>query len=1060
MRITDFSVDRPVTISMIVMIIVVIGVISLSRLGMDLMPDFDYPTMSMMVRYPGAQSEELEAVVAKPYEASLASVKGVKKVQTISQEDVCFMLIDFVWGTDLDAAAADIRETVSWIEPYMPDDVEAPILIKMNLSSMPLAFYTVTGLEDVVLMKKMMEDVVQPRMERLDGVAQAAFMGGREREVKVLVDRAAMEGTGVNPDQVMMALAYQNLNMPAGRLITDRREELLRTTGMYHSLRDVENTAVGMSMATGAPVRLGAIADVEWGLRDVRNAVRSDGLDALMFMVSKESGANPLQVRRAYIEEMEAVGKLIPEEIEFGILFDMGQVIERMGTSVAQSGTIGALLAVIIMFLFLRNIRPTATIATVIPLSLLATFIPIYISGDTLNIMTMGGLVLGIGMLVDNAVVVIENIFRHLEGGKGRKEAAKIGAREVGTAIIASTLTTVVVFLPIVLGGGLASRLARGLALTVAAALFASLFVALTIVPMLASVFFTNGKDRKKKGGLRLFARFRARYTGFLTWCVNHRWVTVGGVVLLLALTLGTTPFIGAEFMPSSDAPIVLAKISFPVGTSMEETAAGAARIEGVLRQYPDVKTVGAMVGVDENDPTAGMSATNPAGVHEAVLFVRLQEKEDRVFATPDDFTDELREHLPEVEGMRIEFLGMDAQAGGSSTPVDIKVYGQDMAVIDEWSDRIVEVLSGIEGVEDVDKTLKVAKPERHIVIDRDKAAGYGLTIGQVAATVKTATLGTVASRYRESGEEYNVRVQYAERYRDTEAALEQIQIALPAGGSIPLGQIATLEPGLGPVKITREDQTRRFSVTANLAADANLGQVMKKVTAAVAPVQAQIPPGYTIEYGGQYEDMMEAFGQMALALALAILLVYMVMASQFESFAQPFTIMFTMPLGLIGVIWIFLLTGTTLSVTSFIGVILLAGIVVNNGIVMLDYIRQLRREGKDLKEAVIEGASVRLRPVMITSLTTIFAMVPMAVSRAEGSESMAPMALTVIGGLAAASVFTLVVVPVAYTLVDGLAVRGGNLWAWMFHRTEYRARKAAALAGPDRARWQEEDGE
>jgi len=1052
-RVTDFSVDRPVTIAMIVMIVVVVGAIALSRLGMDMMPDIDFPTLSMMVRYPGAQSEELEAVVAKPYEASIASVKGVKKVQTISQEDVCYMLIDFVWGTDLDSAAADIRETVSWIEPYMPDDVESPILIKFSLSSMPLAFYGVTGLEDVVLMKKMMEDVVQPRMERLDGVAQAAFFGGREREVQVKLDRAAMDGTGVSPDQVMMALAYQNLNMPAGRLITDRKEELLRTTGMFHSLRDVENTAVGMSMATGAPVRLGAIADVEWGLRDVRNTVRSDGMDSLMFMVTKESGANPLQVRRAYIKELEEVGKLIPDEIDFGLLFDMGLVIETMGKSVAQSGTIGALLAVIIMFLFLRNIRPTATIATVIPLSLLATFIPIYISGDTLNVMTMGGLVLGIGMLVDNAVVVIENIFRHLESGKGRKMAAKIGAGEVGTAIIASTLTTVVVFLPIVFGGGLAARLARGLALTVAAALFASLFVALTIVPMLASVFFTNGKDRKKAPKLRLFARFRDRYKAVLTWCVGHRWVAVGGVILLLLLTLGTTPFIGAEFMPSSDAPIVMAKVSFPIGTSMEETAAGASRMEAVLRQYPDVKTVGALIGVDENDPTAGMSATNPAGVHEAVLFVRLQEKQDRVFDTPDDLTEDVREHLPDVENMRVEFFSMDAQMGGASAPVDIKIYGQDIAVIDEWSDRVAGKIAEIDGIVDVDKTLKVAKPERHIVINREKATGYGLTVGQVAASIKTATLGSVASRYRESGEEYDIRVRYAEHFRDSEAALNQILVPLPAGGAIPLSQVATLEPGLGPVKITREDQNRRFSVTANLE-DADLGTVMKKVTAAIAPLQGQMPPGYSIEYGGEYEDMMEAFGQLVLALMLAILLVYMVMASQFESFAQPFTIMFTMPLGLIGVIWIFLLTGTNLSVASFIGVILLAGIVVNNGIVMLDYIRQLRREGLDLKDAVIEGATVRLRPVMITSLTTIFAMVPMAVSRAEGSESMAPMALTVIGGLAAASFFTLIIVPVAYTLVDGLAVFGGNLWTRVFHRKEWAARKAEAAA--ERARWQE----
>jgi len=870
-------------------------------------------------------------------------------------------------------------------------------------------------------------------------VAQAMFFGGREREVQVLLDRAAMVGTGVSTDQVMMALAYQNLNMPAGRLIHDRQEVLLRTVGVFDSLASIRSTAVGMSRNTGSPIRLDAIADVIWTERDVRNKVRSNGMDAVMFMIQKESGANPLQVRRAYQSELEEIRENLPAEIDFALLFDIGRVIVKLGRAVVQNGLIGAVLAVIVMYLFLRNVRPTMTIAVVIPLSLLATFIPIYVSGDTLNMMTMGGLVLGIGMLVDNAVVVIENIYRHLESGKGRVESAKLGAREVGTAIIASTLTTVVVFLPIVFGGGLSARLARGLALTVAAALFCSLFVALTIVPMLASVFFSRAGIRKSMKEGRFFHRFRAVYRRGLLWCLAHRWLSAAAIGVMIVVSLGlTVPFVGSEFMPKSEMPLVMLKVSFPVGTSMEETDAACHRIEAVMRQLPDVSTVGISIGADENDPTAGMSPTNPAGVHEAIVFIRLLDKEDRQFTNMDDILGVMRENVPKVENMETEFFDMSSAMGDTSAPIDIKLYGQDLGELKQWSDLIAERIEGIEGIVDVDTSLRAAKPERHISIDRDKAATYGLTVGQVASAVKTATLGSITTRYREKGDEFDVRLRYAEHFRDTEDAMRQILIPLPMGGSIPLGQIATLDKGAGPVKITRENQTRRVSVTANIE-NTNLGKAMGEVSKTVNPLKGQLPPGYTLEYGGEYEDMMTAFGQLVLALILAVLLVYMVMASQFESFAHPFTIMATMPLALVGVLWIFVLTGTNLSVASFIGVIMLAGIVVNNGIVMIDYINQLRARGMDIVEAVLEGATTRLRPVLITSLTTIFAMVPMAVSKSEGSETMAPLALTVIGGLAAATVFTLVAVPIAYLIIDRIASFGSGVWMTVFHREEVK---------------------
>jgi len=1035
-NITDFSVNRPVSITMLVGIVMVVGAIALARLGIDMMPEIDFPTLSVMVRYDGAPSEEIETIVAKNYEGALASVSGVEKVRSVSQEDVCFLLLDFEWGTDLDAAAADIREALAMIAPYMPPDVEDPVVIKFNLSAMPQAFYTVTGMEDTIALRELMTDVVQPRIERLEGVAQTPFFGGGEEEIQVNLDRAALHESGVSLDQVAGALAYQNLNLPAGRQIRDRKEVLLRTIGQFDSLEEIRSVVVGASQKTGTPILLGSIAEVKRELKDSRSAVRSNGQPSVMMMISKEAGANPYRVMKEYQGKLDELVPLLPAGIEFHNLFDIGRIIEKMAGAVVSNGVIGAFLAVIIMFLFLRNIRPTLTIAVVIPLSLLATFIPIYAIGETLNMMTMGGLVLGIGMLVDNAVVVIENIFRHIEEGKDRKEAARVGAREVGMAITASTFTTMVVFLPILFSQGMAGQLAFGLAITVAAALLSSLFVAITIVPMLSSVFFSSKVQGAVLHDGKRFAAFRRWYARRLTWCLGNRWKTIGGLASIVVVSGGMSYFVGAEFMPSNNDPVLMGKLSFPVGTALEETSAASTRIEEVFAQFPDVLTVGASLGVDENDAGAGMSETNPAGVHEAMIFARLKDRDERQIKENDTIKAMIREGLPEIEGMEFKFQDMGGGMGGSVHPIDIKLSGDDFDELRTWSERIAAAISEVEGLVGVDTSMREAKPEAHIIIDRAKAGTYGLTVGQVATTVKTATLGTVATRFRSEGEEFDVRLRYHDSFRDSQDALRQIQVPLPMGGAVPLAQLAHIEDGFGPVQIVREDQARTVSIYADVE-DTDLRAAMGAVSDVLGPIEAQLPQGYNIDFGGQFEDMMSAFGQLLAALVLAIMMVYMVMAAQFESFSHPFSIMFTMPLAFVGVIWIFLITGTTLSVPTFLGVIMLAGIVVNNGIVLVDYVNQLRRQGLGIIEAAIEGSATRLRPVLITSLTTAGAMVPMAISTKEGGETMAPLALTIIGGLAAATVFTLIVVPVVYTLVDAGSARIARFWLRLLHRDE-----------------------
>jgi hydrophobic/amphiphilic exporter-1 (mainly G- bacteria), HAE1 family len=1027
---------------MIILIIMILGGVALSRLGIDLMPDISYPTLTVMVRYPGAPSEEIESIVARNYEAAFASVSGVKKVKSVSQEDVCYFMLDFVWGTDLNAAAADLRESVAMIEPYMPDGVEDPIVLKFDLSSIPLAFLVVSGMDDTVRLRKIMTDTVQDRLERLPGVAQAAFAGGRTEEIRVDVDRAALQDSGVSLDQVVMALRFQNLDLPAGRQVQARQERLLRSLGLFLNLDDIRAVPVGVSRGTGLPIELGGIANVHRSTQDLRTLVRANRTEALMGIITKESGANPLKVRTTYLAELEKLKKALPSEIKIETLFDMGKIISQMAGTVVRTGLEGALLSIIVVFVFLWNWRPTAIVAVAIPFSLLTTFLFMYLAGFTLNMMTMGGLVLGIGMLVDDAVVVIENIFRHIEEGEDRKTASAVGASEVGMAVIASTLTTIVVFVPILFAQGLAGQLSRGLALTVTAALLASLIVALTIVPMLGSlVLATRGTGSAIGQEGRWFLVVKSRYQTLVGWCLHHRLKVLGFVGIAVLLSGVAFVFVGKEFMPAQTMPVLAAKISFPVGTPLSETSAASAVVEDTFAKFPDVLSVGSQIGVNEDDPGSGMSDSNPAGVNEAMIFARLKDN-DREYGSNDALQEAVRLAMPTVEGMKFEFTSMDSGMGGSTWPIEVKIFGSDLDELREIASEVRTSMVAVPGLADVKTTFNVAKPERHIKIDRDRAGRFGLAVGQVASAVQTATLGTVATRFREKGDELDVRVRYAEPYRDTDESLRQVLIPLPMGGTIPLDQVASIEDGMGPVKIVREDQRRVVSVVSNLTGT-DLGTAMAGVRTAVDPISRGLPQGYSIDYAGQYEDMQDTFGQLVLALLLAILMVYMVMASQFESFSHPFTIMFTMPLAVIGVVWILLFTGTSLSVSSFVGIIMLAGIVVKNGIVMVDYINQLRAKGMEILEATAKGAATRLRPVLITSLTTIIGTMPMAFSHGQGSGMTAPLARTIIGGLTAATFLTLLVVPVVYTYVDGASKSIKVFWLRRLHRAEFEAQQA-----------------
>jgi len=1025
MKIVDFAVDRKISVTMITLIVILGGLISFTKLGLDMLPDVEFPMVSVVTVYSGASPDDIESIVTKPLEQAIASVTGVKGVVSTTVEGMSMITVEFENGTNLDFAAQDVRDQLAMFADFLPDGIQTPLVMKFDMSALPVLFYGVTS-EDRPLneLAEYMDETAGYRLERIEGVASVIIQSPEVREIQVEVDQHAMETSGITLDQVVQMIGFENLNMPAGRIVEDHKDYLIRTRAEFASLSEIEDLIIGIS-PTGNPIKLRQIARVKDTVSDLRTEMRVQSKPGVMMIITKQSGANTVQVADAVKKELKDLEKILPKDIEMHIGMDMSASVKLTVSSTGQTALLGGVLAMLMIYLFLRNVRPTIAVGIAIPVSIIVTFIPIYAVGYTLNLLTLGGLALGIGMLVDNAIVVIENVFRHLEEGKSRKEAARLGASEVGMAITASTLTTLAVFLPMAMGQGTAGQLVRGLALAISFSLLASLFVSLTMVPMLASVFFKprSKVDYTLKAKESWIVRLRSAYTGALTVVLQHRWKTLGGATALFVTSIAIIyfGFVGTEFMPEMDQAMLMMKVKLPVGSALEETDRVVRQVEKICLNEPSIETVIVSNGVNEEDRGQSGDMAN-AGSHEGMIMLAMKPKSDRALSTKM-IGEKIRGEIPAMRDVKIEFIDFGAAMGGGGKDVEIQVFGKDFVILEEISREIAMAIKRVDGITDIKSSMEEAKPEYHIALNREEINRMGLISGQVANTIKTSTLGQVATRYRYAGDETNVRIKFREDQRNSIRDIEMIKLTTPMKTQIPLTQVASITREEGPVKIIRDNQSRVVLVTASII-DRDLGSVMKDVLKTLEPIQAEVPDGYFVEYGGQYEQMIDTFITLGQALALAILLVFMVMASQFESLIHPLVIMVTIPLALIGVVFGFLVSGVTISLTSFIGFILLTGIVVNNGIVLVDYINQLRRKGAEATAAIIEAGSTRLRPVLITALTTIFGMLPMVLDSKEGSEMRAPMAITVIGGLTAATFLTLFVVPSLYSLIADAGIR------------------------------------
>ena len=1027
MNLPKLSVKRPVTVLMIFIALIVIGVVSYQGLGLDLLPDLSFPVSAIMVSYPGVAPEEIENLITIPLEQAVSTIQRIDSISSYSREGSSLLVLSFQWGTDMDIAALDIREKIDQMKGVLPDNATNPSVFKFDPSMMPVMVlgmssdnYSLNELQNFA------QDLVKPKLERLDGIARASVNGGLEREILVSVDNEKLRANQLTLDQVIMSLRGENVNLPAGTLREGNVDFLIRTIGRFKDIKDIQN--IVMSTAGGSQIYLKEIARVTDTFKEQDTIAYINGLPSVSFNLQKESGTNTVIIANRVNEELKVIEETLPEGIKLAVAFDSSDFIKKTISQVTNAALTGAILAILVLFFFLRNFRSTLIIGLAIPISIISTFSLLYFADLTLNMMTMGGLALGIGMLVDNAIVVLENIFRHRELGEEAVLAARSGANEVQEAITASTLTTIAVFLPVVYVQGIAGELFKTMGLTITFSLLTSLFVALTLIPMLSSRLMNTAvrqpsSDTKSTESSdshflassgRLFNFVNRGYCGVIQWALKHRGMVIVSAVVILIASFSLLSILGTEFMPSVDQGNFNINISLPVGTNLEVTQQTIKNIEEVVGEVPEIKNIFTTVGGSSANMGMGQSGSNTG-----TIMVNLVEKSYRERGSKKIIAD-LRRKIDNFPDTQIYF-SEQGFSFSSGSPLSVKITGNSLDELDYIAKTVMNLLSEVEGARDLQSSIEEVRPELHIDIDREKANLYGLNTGQVASTIQDALLGKVASYYQEGGDQFDITVKLEKSDRNQLQEIENLVISSGFGLQVPLKEIAEVNIGTGPQEINRENQQREVMVTGNVSGRF-LGSVIED--AKVKLNTMVLPEGYNYSFAGENQEMVESFQNLFFALILSIFLVYMIIAAQFESLLFPFAVIFSIPFALIGVIIALFLTGKSLNVLAFIGLIMLAGIVVNNAIVLIDYINQLRREGVARNEAIVRGGRTRLRPILMTTLTTILAMVPMALGLGEGSEMRAPMAITIIGGLTSSTFLTLVIVPIFYTYLDDLAKR------------------------------------
>jgi len=1020
MKITDLSVKRPVTATVFYLALIVLGVFSLGRLAIDLIPDISFPVIVIYSSYPGVSPQEVEANLTKVIENTAASASRIEKISSTSSEGTSIVVVEYQWGSDLAEASNDLRERLDLVRDFIPEDASQPVLFKFDPSMTPVMVLSIEGRRDLESLRFIAENTIKMNLEQIDGVASVSVEGGLEKQIHIDLDRILLASYGLSIDQIVSVVRAENLNVTGGAVTEGAQKYSLRTIGRLDDLTEIRGIIVGNK--NGKPVYLENVAAVYAGYLEDEMDVKVDRSDAIILSVQKQSGTNTVLISNRVQDRIDTIKRSLPEDVRLVELFVSADFINDAISNVWRVALLGGFLAVVVLLVFLRNLPTTLIVAVSIPLSIIITIIAMYFFDLTLNMLSLGGLALGIGMLVDNSIVIIENIFRYRESGAKAGEAARHGSQEMANAIIASTLTTVAVFLPLVLFiRGLARELFRDLAFTVTFSLLASLLVALTLIPMLSSRIRKVGIKKKSNTLLDVEEELKGRsaalrfldriYGSTLSWALRHKALVLVAIVLLFGGSLALIPRVGVELFPESDQGMIVMNIETAIGSDIDTTREAVAKIyEIVEKNVPEKKL--SVVQAGASGGFFSTAAANTGSIQVVLKDLGERDRADR------EIIEVLRPLVAGVPGVKVSFSTHFGPGGGAgmSGGLTVSVRGNDLEEGKELAAKIEEIMGTVDTVQDARVSREEGLPEYRIRVDRNRAAQYGLTAAQVGTTIKRAFAGETVATVLLEGEEVDVRVRFRPEDRVSIRDIDRISVASPLGFSVPLTNLVEIDKAYGPVSIGRENQQRVIEIDASVTGDVRtaVNRIKEQVD------QLAIPPGFSIAYGGSWEDIQSVVKDLVLVLVLSMTLIYFIMAAQFESFRDPFIIMFTLPMTFVGVIWIHLLTGTIFSAFSGIGLLMLVGIVVNNGIILVDYTNLLRKRDYELTRAVIAAGRIRLRPILMTVLTTILALLPLAFFGGSGSELRTPMALTVVGGLLVSTLFTLILIPVLYHLFEG----------------------------------------
>lgn len=1016
MNIADFCLKHKVTTIMAYVLIVVFGIMGFTSLPLALMPDIELPMAVVYTTYSNAGPQEVENMVTKTIESACASVSGMDEIQSLSSEGSSMVMVTFADGTDMDEAMVDLRDRIDRVKGFLPEDADAPMAMTIDVDAMPVVTVGLKG-ADLAELQAIAEDDIQPALERIDGVASVDIAGGYENEIAIDTDADRLAGYGLSVSYIAQMLAAENIALPAGEVQSGDQSFSVRTDGEYSSVSDIANTLI--PLPTGGTVRLSEVADVYVAPKEQTAIAKIGGEPCITISVNKQSDTNTLQVAERAKDALDEVTALQPT-LDWSLLMDQSDMINMTVDSVIQNIVFGVLLAAIVLFVFLRDLGATAVISMSMPICIISVFLIMQVFDITMNMMSLGGIAMGVGMIVDNSIVVLENIFHYRSDGCDRFTSCVEGTKEVALSISASTLTTVAVFLPIGLSGGLSGMMFREFCITICSLLLASLLIALTLVPVLCYALLDRGgkhRMRMPDTGHDIADRpLMRKYKELLAHFITHRKKAIIISGAMIVAFLGSIAIAGVELMPQMDESMVAIGVEMPVGSDLEDVSAMADRaVDIALEQVPEIESIYYSTG------GASMSTTSTA--NSASITVNLVDKSDRDRSS-QQVADDLRPYMQDLAGAEIsvEASGTMDMSSMTGDAISVTLRGDDYDKLSQTAEQLAGQLAALPGAIEVSSSASEQVPEVEITLNRANASRFGLTAATIGQAVRGELSGQTATQLKVNGEEITVTVRGDSRAETSIDALKSVMIPTQTGGSVPLSLVANVDTVLAPQSINRLNQSRTVTITGGAADTVSTAEMSQAVQGVLDTFE--LPDGITYETGGEMEEMINTFTQLAYALVVALGLVYFVLASQFESFVMPVIIMTILPIGLLGSLFTLPLTGNKISMVAFIGVIMLAGTVVNSSIVLIDYMNIRRKRGEDKDTAILNACPRRVRPVLMTTLTTVLGLLPMVFSNGEGAEMMRPMAIVMITGMVVSTIVTLLFTPVYYSLIDSLTQR------------------------------------